>query len=101
MTHIEHQMRVLFPFRAVQVDLDRGASRFVELRAGTILATAGELDRAGLLTVLQEGKRLLVFGSDLRERTELLGQTDRLGLSNAGDGGGVVGEASGKRLSRR
>lgn len=69
---MQHHVRVLVPFRAGRFDSDRIGSRFVELLPGSVLMTAQERDLPGLMTVLQDGEQLLVFGSDLRERTEIV-----------------------------
>lgn len=72
MHQLQHQVRVISPILAVRSDLHDCRSRFVELRAGSVISTPAAYDQPGLLHVTRGNEELLVFARDLRERTEPL-----------------------------
>jgi hypothetical protein len=70
MPHAQQQVRVVLPLLAVRSDLDSSRSRFVEVRAGSVMTTVEDFDQPGLIHVRIGADDLLVFARDLSERTE-------------------------------
>jgi len=62
------RLHVTLPILAITAQLSK--HNFVDIPAGSVIETSGDLSEPGLHPVTFEGQQLLVFTRDIAERTE-------------------------------
>jgi hypothetical protein len=62
------RLHVTLPILAITAQLSK--YNFVEIPAGSVIDTSGDLSEPGLHPVTFEGQQLLLFTRDIAERTE-------------------------------